>query len=59
LSGVAPKRDNFAANRIEVVRITIKLEGGPEGTTIVQAKVQTPDVGEKKRKSGNNFFFGW
>jgi hypothetical protein len=42
-----------------VVRITFELEGGPKGTIKVHAKAQVRDVGEKRRKSGNNCFIGW
>jgi hypothetical protein len=40
LSGVAQGRDHCAASNIKVVWMTIELDGGHEGTIIVQAGVQ-------------------
>jgi hypothetical protein len=58
-SGVAQRRYHGAASNIKVLRITIELDGGLEGAMRVQVSVQVHDVGEYKRKSGNNCFPGW
>jgi hypothetical protein len=58
LSSVAQRRYHCPASHIEIVRITIELEGGSEDTTKVHARVPVPDVGKNRRKSGNNCFLG-
>jgi hypothetical protein len=59
LGGVARRRDHGTTRNIEVAWITIEPDGGPEGTIMVKLSVQVPDVGENKRKGGNNYFPGW
>jgi hypothetical protein len=59
LGGVSQRRDHGAASNIKVVRITVELDGGHKSTSTVHARVQAFDVGENRRKSGNNCFLGW
>jgi hypothetical protein len=46
-------RYHGAARNINVVRITVELDGEPECTSKVQARVQAHDVRENGRKGGS------
>jgi hypothetical protein len=59
LGSVSQRRYHGAASNIKVVRITIELDGGPESTSMVHARVQVPYVYEDGRNSGDTCFLGW
>jgi hypothetical protein len=59
LGCVSQGRDHGAASNIKVVWITIELDGGPESTSMVQARVQVPDVRENGRNVRSNNYRGW